>query len=49
MYTSSVEASNPTGELESHLDQMSSKHKIAFDLSKPLGKTRDRKRDPILG
>ena len=33
--------------LESHFDQMSSKHKIAFDLSKPETESRDRKRDPI--
>ena len=35
-------------QLESHFDQMSSKHKIAFDLSKPETESRDRKRDPIL-
>ena len=33
--------------MESHFDQMSSKHKIVFDLSKPKTEGRDKKRDPI--
>ena len=39
--TSSVKASKQSP-LESHFDQMSSKHKIAFDLSKPETESRDR-------